>query len=159
MNTSGSITSTLPTFTSAEDIINQEQRCGKTRETKHRFKKSEDNEYNSQIIISKFNFLLESMGVDTPIRDPRKNPNDLRELLVLGSGPTRAPETTLGGVIESILDTRRVASLESNSRKYLKKEKIIIAGNLSARLYFLSYSYYYRQEGKSCDTLHSTMLD
>ncbi|KAM7502601.1 hypothetical protein LguiB_001505 [Lonicera macranthoides] len=35
-------------------------------------------------------------------------------------------------IIESILDTRRVRSRESNSLKYLKKEKIIIAGDLSA---------------------------
>ncbi|KAM7519316.1 hypothetical protein LguiB_018278 [Lonicera macranthoides] len=49
-------------------------------------------------------------------------------------------------IIESILDTRRVQSRESNSRKYLKKEKIIIAGDLSAVLYSLSYYYSRREE-------------
>ncbi|KAM7502347.1 hypothetical protein LguiB_001251 [Lonicera macranthoides] len=41
--------------------------------------------------------------------------------------PTHQPR-----IIESILDTRRVPSLESISRKYLKKEKIIVARDLSA---------------------------
>ncbi|KAM7528810.1 hypothetical protein LguiB_032220 [Lonicera macranthoides] len=72
-------------------------------------------------------------GPYTRIRDPRKNPNDLRKTAVSGVRDPpehlKLPRKIL--IIESILDTRCVRSRESNSQKYLKKEKIIIAGDLS----------------------------
>ncbi|KAM7527999.1 hypothetical protein LguiB_031409 [Lonicera macranthoides] len=60
--------------------------------------------------------------------------------IVLVSGTHASTRNCPESIIESILDTRHVPDSESNSRKYLKKEKIIIAGDLPASSHKSIYS-------------------